>query len=1025
MFSLLPLVILVLPAAAQSLLTFPHVVQTSTLRTGFSITNTSDFPAEVDFTLYSLDGRVLTGLANPVRYRIESRGQLSMLADEVFAASQFEGWVEVASPTSGIEGYLFEGDFGSTLDATRGASAFTDQIVPWLGNSGGELRIINSSSDTALVNVRFTNSRGDIVGSVPAHLNANSGIRLSTSNFVFQGGGNLTARVTSDISVVAQALVETNGSLVLVNGQSVSTGATFRSAPHVILGNGFDSTLILANPTGQAVTVSVMFFNENGGPAHRSLIGPLEQHLTIPANGSVSVGAVPLTGLLIAPAVNGWIEVTSPNIPLGALLVIAQSVNRTAYPLQTESLNRVFYPRLSEGQELLTGLVLVNPRPVSTSVAVKLVDSEGFIISSSRIELAANSKQTSYVSQILPGFDLRESGLLMLESSGVYGLEIIGNEAGGLLAAVEPQFLVPDFEPKPSRVRPELVNVSPLEGRSGDSIRIRTMNAGDESTVFIGDQPLTARFLAPGIAIQVVDIPVMEPGFAELRVRSVDGLESDPVSILVLPNDATSFREVHGRAFYEKVDVGSEGLNLARPVMVPIRYARVEILNYQTGLLVSIAETNEKGSFRAAVPEGQDYTLRVLSQLRSSEVLVADNTNGGSVFSVGVNVDNKQIPVLFARDSTRTSGAFNILEVVRQGNAYVGAVDPGLELPHLTIFWSPNNKNQNGNPFSGEIGGTFFNVSDSTAFILGDRTTDSDEFDDAVILHEYAHLLAARFSTDDSPGGAHVLGDVLDPRVAWSEGWANFFSAAVRNDPVYRDSVGLEGSTVLKYDLEINSLTGDQPGYWSEFSVHSILWDLFDGADDTGDFFQVPFTTIWSAFRSLVLDNFVYLPTFLDRLAVLAPEATSSLEQVVRLRAIDFSSANDPSVSYPFPRILTVNLPVIGEVDSLSRARQNLAQSSHLYSFEADGGPTSIRLDVTGHGPGQNPDLNDLDLLLMDSAGSLIDRSDRGLNGQSELISTFLPAGRYVVEIRSFYTRGETGKLVFNSGAYRLIVRAH
>ena len=43
--------------------------------------------------------------------------------------------------------------------------------------------------------------------------------------------------------------------------------------------------------------------------------------------------------------------------------------------------------------------------------------------------------------------------------------------------------------------------------------------------------------------------------------------------------------------------------------------------------------------------------------------------------------------------------------------------------------------------------------------------------------------------------------------------------------------------------------------------------------------------------------------------------------------------------------------------------------------------------------------------------------------GMSELISTFLPAGRYVVEIRSFYTRGETGELVFNSGAYRLIVR--
>ena len=79
----------------------------------------------------------------------------------------------------------------------------------------------------------------------------------------------------------------------------------------------------------------------------------------------------------------------------------------------------------------------------------------------------------------------------------------------------------------------------------------------------------------------------------------------------------------------------------------------------------------------------------------------------------------------------------------------------------------------------------------------------------------------------------------------------------MRNDPVYRDSLGLDGATVLEHDLEVNSPAGDQPGYWSEFSVHSILWDLFDGTDDAGDVFQLPFTTIWSAFRSLALDSFV------------------------------------------------------------------------------------------------------------------------------------------------------------------------
>ncbi len=662
MFSLIVVVIVALivalPASAQSILSFPHVVQTPTVRTAFSLSNLSDLDAEVDFTLYSLDGRIVTGLANPVRYRIEARGALSMFADEVFAANGFEGWVQVTSPTSGIDGFLYEGDFRSALDAARGAVALTDQIVPWLGDSGGDLRIINSSSQAASLNVAFANSRGDIVGSVPAILNANSGISVPTSDFILQGGGNLTARVTSSVGVVAQALVETNGSLVLVNGQSASATATVRRAPHAILGNGFDSMLVLANPTGQAVTVSATFFDENGGPVHASLSAPSQQLLTIPANGSVSVGATQLTGLLFAPAVNGWIEVTSPNVPLGASVVITQGLNRTVYPLQSEGLGRVFYPQLSEAQGLLTGLVLVNPSPVSATVALRLVDGDGFAISSSEIELAANSKQTAYVRDILPGFDPSRGGLLLLESSELYGLEIVGDEGGGLLAAVEPGSLTADFEPKPSTARPELVDVSPLEGRTGDSIRIRTSNVGDDGTVFLGDRPLTARFLAPGIAIQVVDIPAIEPGFVDLRVRSADGRESDPVPILVLPDDATSLREVRGRAFYEKVDIGTDGLNLARPVMVPIRYARVDILNRQTGLLVSVADTDENGHFRAAVPEGPDYSLRVLSQLRSSEAVVADNTNGGSVFFVGADVDTEGTPILVRAGFDANVGRF-------------------------------------------------------------------------------------------------------------------------------------------------------------------------------------------------------------------------------------------------------------------------------------------------------------------------------------------------------------------------------
>ena len=83
-------------------------------------------------------------------------------------------------------------------------------------------------------------------------------------------------------------------------------------------------------------------------------------------------------------------------------------------------------------------------------------------------------------------------------------------------------------------------------------------------------------------------------------------------------------------------------------------------------------------------------------------------------------------------------------------------------------------------------------------------------------------------------------------------------------------------------------------------------------------------------------------------------------------------------------------------------------------------GIASIRLDITNLGPGNNPNANDLDLFLLDSNGRVVAQSDSGLNGQSERIATKLPAGTYVIEIRSFYMKAETGGYVFNSGNYRL-----
>jgi hypothetical protein len=79
-------------------------------------------------------------------------------------------------------------------------------------------------------------------------------------------------------------------------------------------------------------------------------------------------------------------------------------------------------------------------------------------------------------------------------------------------------------------------------------------------------------------------------------------------------------------------------------------------------------------------------------------------------------------------------------------------------------------------------------------------------------------------------------------------------------------------------------------------------------------------------------------------------------------------------------------------------------------------------LDITGLGPGNDPNSNNLDLFLYGIDGHLIAFADRGLSGQSQLLPVVLDPGSYVVEVRTYYLNGDTNMTVYNSGTYRLTI---
>jgi len=213
----------------------------------------------------------------------------------------------------------------------------------------------------------------------------------------------------------------------------------------------------------------------------------------------------------------------------------------------------------------------------------------------------------------------------------------------------------------------------------------------------------------------------------------------------------------------------------------------------------------------------------VLVQDSSAALQSAAFDNGAAGFAIGdLNVGTLTV-TYNATNGSDVSGAFNIAQVIIDAaqalvNDFEGPL-PG----SVTVQWE-----------DGVQVGTYF-IPGTGIFLYGNGSAgDTDEFDDAVIAHEYGHFLSDAYSKDDSPGGAHSPGQDIDLRLSWSEGWAGFFSSAVRNDDEYRDTVsnGTGGGLGLRIDYQVPKVYGmsglDLSGSDDEIAVAATLLDIFD-----------------------------------------------------------------------------------------------------------------------------------------------------------------------------------------------------
>ncbi|MFA6034610.1 MAG: hypothetical protein WC889_17055, partial [Myxococcota bacterium] len=180
-------------------------------------------------------------------------------------------------------------------------------------------------------------------------------------------------------------------------------------------------------------------------------------------------------------------------------------------------------------------------------------------------------------------------------------------------------------------------------------------------------------------------------------------------------------------------------------------------------------------------------------------------------------------------NAKRLAGPFAILDTVYSAMLKIVSADSTVAMPALPINWSILNfPGKSGDVTKGEIGTSKYSSEKNQLYILGKENSDTDEYDDHVVAHEWGHYFENKFSRSDSLGSDHGSGEKLDPRVAFGEGFGNGFSGMCLDDPDYIDSKGAQQGTVGLY-MNLDDSNGDPEsiGWFSEDSVQYILYQLY------------------------------------------------------------------------------------------------------------------------------------------------------------------------------------------------------
>lgn len=627
---------------------------------------------------------------------------------------------------------------------------------------------------------------------------------------------------------------------------------------------------------------------------------------------------------------------------------------------------------------------------------------------------------------------------------------LCGNIApGGLVLEVGGQVVAPSRQELEGGVVVELELMLPATLASGPAT-IRLSGPGGllaSATVTVVGPPLAPAALAVlsasagGIALEWADRATNEDGYRVLRRTASTSLQTiatlPPGSTQHLDSSAaagvtytyvveafnasgaarsgpvdatitvTTFR-VEGLARYE--DRAPDPVSATLPTAVTLKPIRRATVSVRSGAsTVASAETDDSGQFAFDLPLSllsTSLTVRVAALSSGPLGAFHVEDNSAAIYrldSASFTGPQSGLQLIAPAFSAGLGGAFNIFDQSVRCHEWVRDRDPAAVFPPLRLSWTE---------------GAFSNLNQCTCLDItfpGGQTeylitlqgisSDPDEYDDSVILHEHGHYVQSAFFRDSSPGGSHfgctTPPQDLDPRLAFSEGFATAFAQLVLGDPIYVDTMVGGGFT-----LDIESPTLCVSGVGSEDSCSALVYDLWDGvnaglASSDGDPFDLGPAAFWAA----MIGTRPLPHSTIQRLhEVLTGNGT--------LTTVQWNAgAAGLGLSAPFAPFPAQSLPLNGTVSGsldASLQQDSLAAASAFFAITTTTtGTLTVTVQINNAGA------NDLDLFVYedmtatDPLGGLLD-SSLSVTATEQVVLPNLPPGTYIIQVNAW--EGQAGQ---------------